>query len=134
MWLACLGLVGCNAGDLAWQFEIDPSIDDATRGIVATVRDDACGGAALPLAVYRFARGEEASVVTPTLPPGTYFLEVVALDAQCRPVGRGCEPVALPDEQALVVGVDALGSAEAAACESGAACAGGVCVAIDAGP
>lgn len=127
-------LFGCQARDLGWHYELDPSIRGDARGIVAYVRPEACDSSSTPLAVMRARRSAPPSWVAPTLPAGTVALDVVALDAACRPIGRGCEVVALPDEPrgAVLVRVapSALGDV---ICEAGSDCDDGLCVPRDGG-
>ncbi len=136
--LACaavLVLGGCLPRDLGWEFEVPDEIDARTRAFQAHVIPGGCVPGPSPdrpleTATYRFARGEAPPVPIRSLPPGTWGFEIEALDAECRPIGRGCEPVELPRSDGRIsITLMVNTTIEPTVCRT--ACANGLCVGRD---
>jgi hypothetical protein len=133
--------IGCKARELAWGYQIDPSIDEATVAILAHVRAPAeIDGLACPMgeeletdlriATYRFARMDGAPVDVLALEPGAWALEVEALDAECGAIGRGCVDLELPLEDGAAVLVPVIPATRAPTSCSGV-CTNGICEIAD---
>lgn len=133
--IAALVLGGCLPRGLSWEFEVPDEIDARTRAFQAYVIPDGCIAGPSPdrpleTATYRFARGEAPPVPIRSLPPGTWGFEIEALDAECRPIGRGCEPVELPSADGRVsITLTVNTTIEPTVCRT--ACANGLCVGPD---
>lgn len=102
-----LALVGCQPHDLTWTFTVPADIDQEVHSFQAHVIPEDCVDGPAPMrpretASYRFARGETPPVPIRTLPPGRWAFEIEALDAECRPIGRGCVSAELPSDSVLV--------------------------------
>jgi hypothetical protein len=140
--LACIAVLvlgGCVPRGFGWEFDVPDEIDARTRAFQAHVIPDGCVPGPRPerpleTATYRFARGEAPPVPIRSLPPGTWGFEIEALDAECRPIGRGCVPVELPSSDGRVfVPLMVSTTVEPTVCRT--ACANGLCLGpgVDAG-
>lgn len=129
--LSLWALGGCQPRELGWEFQLDPSLDVPARTLQAHLIPGACIDGPNPdrpreSVTYRFARGEAPPVAIRSLPPGTWAFEIEALDASCRPIGRGCQELELPTEDASVHIVVAPIPTEPSVCQG--ACTDGPCV------
>jgi len=118
-----LGACGDDAPTLRWLYELPPGVEVAS--VEARVLAGGCEGDAVFFDA--FLRGESASM-PPRLDDGDYGFEIVARDAACRVVARGCEARTLPlGGELRVVAAEV---SEAAECD---ACIAGICEQSDAG-
>ncbi len=131
-WLAVLFLGALTAScgevtDVAWDFRLASGLVDVER-LRASIHDDACDGPAIFEA--EFARGGVAPTPPILDPEGTYGFSIVAHDARCVIVGRGCTLVSLPalgPDDAVVVDVRAA-AAQPACGDAMPRCVDGRCV------
>jgi hypothetical protein len=114
-------LAACDPSlrDLTWRYDTR-ALDEPTS-LEARIREGGCDGAIV--FEDRFAIGATGALPD-RLRKGTYGFELLARDADCAEIGRGCVELALPtDDPELVV---VLAPSTGPACDG--VCADGLCV------
>ncbi|MFN7700666.1 MAG: hypothetical protein ACK6CU_25420 [Deltaproteobacteria bacterium] len=103
--LLLLGCVGCGQRvEVRWEVTFD-GVDGSLLALVVQRREADCEGAI----VAQWAQGAMAPAREAVVQTGEYAFEVLAVDAQCRVVGRGCTPVRIePGASPFVVEVRAV--------------------------
>jgi hypothetical protein len=130
-----LATAGCQADGfgLDWQYRFaDDAQRSASQYVVAQILEGGCSSVR-PIFIVGFPRDEPSPMDAPQLGPGRWGFEVVARNADCTRVARGCVDVDLPDGDRASVVVD-LASVTGAVPECPASqCSGGDCMEFDAG-
>jgi hypothetical protein len=113
----------CASG-LEWRVRFQNRSDASSTTVVeARVRRDTCDGEVVWRGTIAQGRALEGMGV-PSLPSGRYALDVVAWDAECRPVASACDLVTSPFRGSVVV---ELASTPGPAACAPDACSGGLC-------
>jgi len=122
--------LGCERpADLVWQIEAEAGVDTArVVRVIAAIRATSCSSEEL---LYT-GEATMGAATPPTLSPGRYAFEAVAVDDSCTPIASDCVEVRLPLADGDTLSLLLQEEGAPALCEP-AACNDGFCGSVDAG-
>ncbi len=117
-------MLACDGRSIAWRYRfVDADVRERAAVIEGVIHAGGCEGEVVH--AQTFGRDQDAAA-PPRLSAGAYGFEVIARDAECLVVGRGCEVV--DASSATEVTVDVLRRDDATGCDAGDRCDAGRCV------